>query len=53
MRLSECGEVAPVHHLLGLCMVLRQRPDETEKGRLQPSYAGSWRHRTPTRMAIT
>ena len=53
MRLSECGHVAPVHHLLGLCMVLRQRPDETEKGRLQPSYAGSWRHRTPTRMAIT
>ena len=27
--------------------------DETEQGRLQPSYAGSWRHRMPTRMAIT
>ena len=44
MRLSECGHVAPVHHLLALCMVLRQRPDETEKGRLQPCYAGSLRH---------
>ena len=34
MRLSERGHVAPVHHLLGHCMVPKQRPDETEKGRV-------------------